>query len=743
MNAALAPGADLVAGVLDDPVELARFSKWTVGADGCRLAESALQVSGMTCAACAGIIESALLATPGVTAAAVSAAGERATVRWDPAQTRASALVDAIRAAGYDAVPDVAAPARELRQREHRRALWRVFVAGLCMMQVMMLATPGYVAGPGDMAPDLQRLLNWGMWMLTLPVVAFAASPFFRGAWQALKSGRISMDVPVALAVAVTFVASSGAAFDPGGAFGTEVYFDSLTMFVSFLLTARYLELRARHRATATLERSLAAMPQTACRLGDDGRDEQVSVQRLVRGDRLRIPVGEPFAADGVLTAGQTMADESLLTGESAPVARGPGDNVVAGSVNVGAPVVMRVERVGPDTRFESIVALMRDAMTQRPAQARVADRFAAPFLWGVLILAFGSAAVWSFIDPSRAIWVAVSVLVVTCPCALSLAAPATLVAAAGGLARRGVLLQRLEAVELLARSTHAFVDKTGTLTEDQPKLAGQTWREAGDNAPARQVAADLARWSTHPLSRALAAADAGPAGDWSSVEEVTGAGVRGIDAGGTEWRLGSAAWTGAVATGDERVWISKDGEVLAGFEFDEQLRPGAEEAVRAWQSEAMQVTLLSGDSLPRAQGLAERLGITDVVAGASPDDKLRAVAAAQARGETVIMIGDGVNDAPVLARADVSIAMGQGAVVSKVHADAVVLSGRWDDIVHARRVAGRAVRIVRQNLLWAAAYNLTCIPLAMLGYLPPWAAGLGMATSSMAVVLNALRASR
>ncbi len=317
------------------------------------------------------------------------------------------------------------------------------------------------------------------------------------------------MDVPVSLGVAITFIASTGATFSPDGVFGHEVYFDSLTMFVSFLLGSRYLELSARHRAAEALESSLARLPETAWRVLPDGSTEAVSLHRLQPGDLLRVPLGQAFPADGQVEQGHTRADEALLTGESAPVDKPQGAAVVAGSTNLGAPVLMRVQRVGGDTRLEAIVSMMRSAMAQRPAAAALADRWAPPFLWTVLVLAAGAAAVWSVIDPSRAVWVAVSVLIVTCPCALSLAAPATLVAAARGLARRGVLLQRLDALERLARVQQVFFDKTGTLTEDRLQLAQVQLTDAGqamlgDVARARAAAAALAAWSSHPLSRAV-----------------------------------------------------------------------------------------------------------------------------------------------------------------------------------------------------------------------------------------------
>jgi len=736
--------------LLDDAAELARFTRWLPARDGQRTGESSLRIGGMHCAACAGLIEAALRRVDGVVDARVSAAAQSATVQWDATRTRPSALVRAIEQAGYSALPDTAAGARALRLKESRAAVWRLFVAAFCAMQVMMLATPSYISGPGELAPDLKQLLDWGSWLLALPVLLFAAAPFFTGAWRSVRVGRIGMDVPVALGIGVAFLASSGAAFAPGGLFGTEVYFDSLTMFVSFLLGGRYLEMRARHRAAVALEDSVGRLPETAWRECADGSVEAVSVLRLQRGDTVRVAAGQAFAADGVLLRGATRVDESLLSGESVPVDKGVGAALAAGSMNLDAPVVMRVERVGADTRFEAIVALMREARTQRPAMLRSADRWAAPFLWSVLLLAAGAAAVWSVIDPSRAVWVAVSVLIVTCPCALSLAVPSALLSATAAMARRGVLLRRLEAIDGLARMDTLFIDKTGTLTQKESGGVqmirvddGAHWSEA----TLRGRAASLAAWSTHPVARALAADRAGDATAWRDVRELPGQGLEARDPDGTRWQLGRCA----AATLDERglssiavdAWLSRDGQPLAGFRFAESLRADAAAAVAALQRDGVRVALLSGDTPARVERIGRLLGLTDCRGGLAPDAKLAAVRAAQARGERVAMIGDGINDAPVLAQADTSLAMGEGAQIARAQADGVLVSNALHDVVRARALARRSLRVMRQNLVWAAAYNAACVPLALLGWLPPWAAGLGMATSSLVVVLNSLRLAR
>ncbi len=710
-----------------------------------------LRLAGLYCAACAGPIEAALRAEPGVISADVSYAAQRATVRWRTGALQPSQLIDAVVRAGYGAMPDLAEPARALREREQRASLWRLFVAAFCMMQVMMYAAPAYVATPGDVTPDMLRLLQWASWLLSVPVLLFSAAPIFREAAAGLRRRQVRMDLPVAIGLAVTFVVSSGATFAPGGVFGHEVYFDSLTMFVTFLLGGRWLTLRAQHRVAAALEDACARLPAQARRIGPEGQVESVPLDARRVGDTVRVLAGEAFVADGPLLDGRTQVDEALLTGESRPVERGIGDAVVAGSMNLGAPVTMRVERLGADTRFEGIVALMRSALTQRPALVLAADRVAVPFLWGVLLLAALAAAVWSVIDPSRAVWVAVSVLIVTCPCALSLAAPSALLAAAGSLARRGVLVRRLDALEALAGIDTLVFDKTGTLTEQPMRLQAVHLQPAArcaglDDADLMRLASSLAAQSTHPLARALALeAEATDAALWRDVTEQAGHGVQGTGADGATARLGSRDWVDPQAAarppgGGLEVWFGDARGALACFEFDERLKPDAGAALTALRADGLRLELLSGDTTGRVQAVAARLGISDVNGGVTPEAKLARVAALQADGRRVGMVGDGLNDAPVIARADVSFAFAQGAAITQTGADFVLLSGRVGDVAQARATARRAMRVLRQNLAWALAYNAVCVPLALLGWFPPWAAGIGMATSSLFVVLNALR---
>ncbi|MBM3387086.1 MAG: cation-translocating P-type ATPase [Betaproteobacteria bacterium] len=741
--------------LLDDPQEWSQFSNPEPGQEACW--SSSVVFEGMHCTACAITIEEVLRQVPGVRSVQVSAASHRGRVLWSSAVTRPSLWMQASAQAGYMAVPAHDAQAHERRRQEARRMVWRVSVAGLCMMQVMMYATPAYVAEPGDISPDMLHLLRWASWVLSLPVMLFACTPFFSAAWRDVRQRRISMDLPVAIGMLVTFAVSSVGTFEPQGPFGAEVFFDSLTMFVFFLLLGRWMELRMRDRTAGALEAVLNRLPDSVRRRRPDGQWERISIRQMAVGDWVEVLPGEALPGDGTVMQGQTEVDEALLTGESRPLARGAGQAVIAGSHNLSARIEVRIDQVGAATRYAQIVALMESAAVHKPAIAELADRWAKPFLLGVLLAALGALLAWWPQGPARALMVAVAVLVVTCPCALSLATPAAMLASAGAMARSGVLVRRLQALQNLAGIDTVVFDKTGTLTQDSFSVAALRTRAGFSAAQAWAWAQSVAVLSLHPISRAIvvqareqAQPDRAPAPAPQVLDshEYPGQGLsvrcQWPDGRVGELRWGSARFCAAPAGPQQRLQVHLADEQgwLATFELHETLRPEAAGVIRALQAQGVAVRILSGDAVAAVAPVAQALGVDDYRGDCSPQDKLQAIVGMQAQGHKVVMVGDGLNDGPVLAGADVSFALGQAVALTQSRADMVLMSARLDMLVPVLLRSRQTLRVVRQNLAWSVGYNAACVPLALMGWLPAWAAGLGMAGSSLWVVLNALRLS-
>jgi Cu2+-exporting ATPase len=714
--------------------------------------EVSLLLEGITCAACIWLVERRLQAMPGVITATVNFSTLRAYVRWDPAQQRLSALIAAIRGIGYDARPFDATRAEIGRKAEERKSLWRLFVAAFGMMQVMMYAVPVYLAD-GDMTADIERLMHWASLLLTAPVIAFSSVPFFAGAWRDLRARTAGMDVPVALGIVVAFAASVVATFTGRG----DVYYDSITMFVFLLLGARYLEAVVRARSGRALDRLVHLLPAFANRLTANGQTvKRVAVAELQRGDCVVVGAGEVLPADGTIEQGESAVDEALISGESNPVPRRVGDAVTGGSTNVSSRLVVRVEKVGADTVVAGIARLIERAGGEKPRIAQLADRIAAHFVWAILALALVAAIGWSMVDPARALPIAIAILVITCPCALSLATPAALTAATGSLMRLGVLVASGHALETLARATHFVFDKTGTLTTGRMTLVGVMPLGDRSRAQCLALAAALESDARHPVARALVEA-AGNEGELlrprvAAAHDFAGDGVEAMLQ-GRRMRIGRPGFVAmlhgrplpdelnfvaghvqVVALGDEEGWIAL-------FTLSDGIRPEARALVRALQADGRTVCLLSGDRAQVAHHVAQELGITVVESGARPEDKVEFVRRLQQGGAIVAMVGDGVNDAPVLAQAQVSVALGSGADLAQIHADIVLAKAGIGHLQDALAVARRCERVIAQNLAWAVLYNVVAVPAAALGQVSPLVASVGMAASSVVVVLNALRA--
>ena len=750
---------------LDDDVEQSAFTQLADVAqpDGSsrQLACSVLVVQGMYCAACADAVSAAVARVEGIEDVEVNAATRRVTVYWDPLATTVSKWAKAVGDKGYRLLPARDALSLTERMKASRRALWRLFVAGFCTMQVMMYAWPAYVAEPGEIPPDIEQLLRWASLVLTLPVMLFAAQTFFTAAWRDAKQLRIGMDTPVSIGIAVAFSVSVAATFDAQGLWGAEVWFDSLTMFVFFLLCSRYWELKARDRTAGALDAIAHRLPDSVLVQTDSGDWQRMSSRNVRLDHVLHIAVGQALPADGVLLSEQATTDEALLTGESTPRPKGVGDALVAGSINVGQALRMRVTQLGGNTRFAQIVALMERASTDKPRLAQLADRIAAPFLVVVLLLATATAAYWWTQAPAHALAIAVSVLIVTCPCALSLATPTAMLASAGQLAKRGVLLRRLQALEAVSHATTVVFDKTGTLTTDQLLVQRVHVAMGLQREQVLAIAQALAATSMHPSSKAItrfvqSAEEANTAAAFSELshlKEQAGAGVQ-AQVGDQLWRLGSAtfvggAWPHVAGWAGPRVFVSCNGQPAAHFDLQESVRPDARAALDALAERGLRLRLLSGDQSSAVQAVANRLSDgaawswASVQEATSPQDKLAAIKAWQAAGERVVMVGDGINDAPVLAQADVSITLGQAAALVQNRADLVIQGAQLMHVAAVHALGRSSLRVVKQNLMWALGYNVMAVPLAVGGLLAPWAAGLGMALSSLVVVANAMRLSR
>ncbi len=726
--------------VFDDP-GLQRQFVHPEGDDSGRV-HATLAVDGITCAACAWLIEHRLNAIEGVDSSAVNLSHHRVRVSWDPEAVRLSQLLAEMAAIGYQAQPYEPDEAQARLQHEERMNVRRLIIAAVGMMQVMMFSIPIYVAGPEGISEDFHALFHWLSFALTTPVVFFSAAPFFRNAVRDLRTRVLGMDVPVSLAIGFAYTASGYAVITGKG----EVYFDSAAMFTFFLLFGRYVEARARRRSGHSGNAMAGALPLSAIRLTDEGEERILPASELAAGDRVLVKPGHGVPADGVIEDGESSLDESMLTGEYLPVTRRQGDVVTGGSQNIESPLVVRVTHAGREARVAGIVDLTDRAFASRPRLAQMAARMAHLFVLRLLLVTAVVTITWWFIDPARMPWIMLSVLVVTCPCALALATPTALTAGHGQLRRRGVLVTRADAIEALSQVDRVILDKTGTLTTGRMALVETRALDELGAERARTLAAALEARSEHPIARAfqpfrLATVQA------SDVVSRTGQGLEGTLE-GRRWRLGKpdfAAPGASLEAPGEGPWLllAEEGEPRAWFALQDRVRDDAAATVAALRALGLEVELLSGDTPEAAGELAGRLGITTWRGGATPEDKLERIRECQAAGEKVAMVGDGINDVPVLAGADVAIAMNGATDLARTSADAILLSPRLSRIVEAIEISRATRRVMRQNMVWSVCYNFSAMPLAAVGLVPPWLAAMGMSASSLVVVGNALRLNR
>ena len=711
------------------------------------LETASLVIEGLRCSACSWLLDRAVGGSAGVHKIDVNVATGRAYVEWRANETSLGQILRTIAQLGLRPHPAKDEIVARVQQEERRSALKRLAVAVGGMMQVMMFAVATYSADlSGEiMEPQILEYFQLVSLLVTTPVLLYAGKPFFVNASNSIRARTLGMDVPVSAALLLAFSASVWNTLSRTG----EVYFDSVTMFVFFLTLGRFVEMTVRHRTTEVTDALARQLPPTAHRM-TNGVVDDVPTSALVKEDSIVVRVGETVPADGEISDGQTSIDESLLTGEAIPVHRKTGEQVCAGTRNIEAPFVLRVRAVGVQTLISGIVTMLGRAQAQKPAIAQAADRAAAKFLRYVVVAAGAVCAIWLALDPSRAFEATLAVLVVACPCAFSIAMPAALAAATGELAKRGVLVTHPDAIEGLSKINRVVFDKTGTLTRGEVQLQTCTQLAEIPAPTCVRIAAALEAMSEHPIAKAFVRACNTTSPSMQMAREirvVPGLGIEGVIE-DKRYRLGTwefsashldvqQSGTGPLSAG---VVLADENRVLAHFTFSDSVRDDSAATVNALRMLGIDSEVLSGDAPAVVSHVASQCGIALFNARHSPEQKLQRVQLAQASGERVAMVGDGINDAPVLAGADVSIAMGRGAALAVAAADIVLINEHLLALPEAIQIARRTMHIARQNLVWAAAYNFCGLPLAALGLVPPWAAAIGMSISSIAVILNALR---
>ena len=706
------------------------------------LREIQLSVEGLTCAACAWLIERHLMGLPGLHYVNVNTTTHRARIKWDPDRLSLSDILKGFAKIGYRAYPFQTHSQEALYAREVRSYMFRMALAGLGSMQVMMCAVALYMDLFISVEEEFMIYFKWISLLLSTPIMIYSAQPFYAGAWRSLRQGHLSMDVSVSLALIGAFVASIWATvFNTG-----EVYYDSITMFVFFLLLGRLLELRARRKASESSSNLARLVPIMATRIDADGEHE-VAAKTLRVGDRVRVLAGATLPADGIITLGQASLNEAMLTGEQLPLLKQAGDPVFAGTINTDSPLEIRVSHPIEESRLAQIMRLQDHALDDKPAIAQLADVLSRHFILVLLLIAAGVWTFWHFHDPERAFWVTLSVLVATCPCALSLATPTALTSATAHLTRSGILLRRGHVLDVLTRANRIVMDKTGTLTTGNISLVGvQPLAELGEDE-CLAIARALEAYSEHPIARAFRSKGAEdvmlPA---SEVTPVIGHGIQGRIA-GKHYRIGSARW---LALADEQeatqglaIYLADETGPLARFTLADTVRADTGALIQAFKAAGLQTTILTGDSSPQADAVARELGVDELVKGVTPDGKLAYLKAREAAGDISIMVGDGINDAPVLAGAHASFAMAGGTDLAKNSADAILLADDLSRLLTARALALRTRRIIQENFAWSIGYNLLVLPLAASGWLPPYLAAAGMSLSSLIVVTNSMRLNR
>lgn len=725
--------------VYDDAELAATFTS----TDDQGLISASMLLGGISCAACTWLIEQSMARLPGIKRALVNLQHSKLDIQFDPEQCQLSEIFAHIDELGYRPRPFKSSIARQQMLDEQRGDLRRLAVAGLGMMQVGMFAIALHAGDIQGIEAQYQLLLRWVSLPVTGFVVYYCAQPFFVSAWRHLRRGALVMDLPVALAIGLAFLASTWATISQSG----QVYFDSVVMFTFLLLLGRFLERRTRQRQAFTWFDAQSSLP-SAVTARHAGQWTTVPRIQLQAGHTILIKAGDVVPADARIRIGSSAVKEDTFNGEHLPRPVTRGDIVYAGTVNIEEALEADVLGDYRDSRLAALQRSVDMAQTVKPRLEKLADRIASWFVAGILLLTMITALTWSQIAPEQAFWITLSVLVISCPCALALATPAALTSAANALRASGVIVRGENALEALTHCTHLLFDKTGTLTAGSLSISRVELLDDVSEHDILAIAAALQQYSTHPVAGAFASIR----GD-SKVDQVTvevGAGLKARRAGVT-YHLGSTPFCRQLlasfpdAPNNELYWIGlcREGTAMAWIGLTDTVREEAAAVIDEAHQKGLQVELLTGDSSMQGPKLARSLGIETVHSGQTPQQKMSRVQHLQASGAIVAMVGDGLNDAPVLGLANISFAVTGATDLARTQADFIIVDGDLHQVMKTWKKARQCGRIIHQNFAWALAYNLCAIPLAAMGYVPPWAAAIGMSMSSLLVVGNSLRLNR
>ncbi len=708
-----------------------------------KLKQATLIIEGITCAACIWLLEKHINTNPAVNTFTVNHTTQRATLCWSPLQAKLSDILLMVYQLGYKAHPYKANTEEEILVKERKKAIFRLGIAGFAMMQNMMFAIPLYVGMVSGISDGFLALFRWVSLLVTTPVVFYAARPFFQAAIRDVKTRHLTMDVPVSLAIGIAYLSSAYITIFGG----EDVYFDSVAMFTFFLLLGRFLEAQARLKSGQSMASLINLIPPSAIKVVNES-EVIVSVKELCVGDLIRVKPASLIPADGIIKTGQSSVDESALTGEFMPVNKQLGDSVTGGTSNVENPLDITITAIGANARISSIMRLLDRAQTEKPAAALIADKVASYFVAAVLIITASVFTFWWFHEPTRAFSIALSVLVVTCPCALSLATPTALTAATSFLRSKGFLITRGHVLESLALSDELIFDKTGTLTKGQLVISQIISNCDLANSDLITLASSLEQYSEHPIAKAFSI---NQPYDVKDIIATPGGGIEG-SINNNKYRIGHIEYaaqllattvqTKQLKAPDQGHWLAlvSQEKLLGWFLIEDTIRDESRSVINTLKHSGYRVSLLSGDQSQSVFSTAKTLGIDNAIGGASPEDKLRYMQKQQSKNKNIIMVGDGLNDVPVMAGTQLSIAMGNANDLTKMKSDAILLSSNLDTLLLALKTGKRTRKIIIQNLSWAIAYNLIALPLAATGMIPPYAAAIGMSLSSLLVVCNAIR---